>query len=114
MGHTIEVSIGGPRTFVIWSNRSWGSDVEVELRRDVNWRERIEIDPATHHGDPYIKGTCVPVSVNVGSIADGDTPQQILDAWPQLTGDDIRAALKFAAEAVNNADCVPFHPDAGQ
>ena len=80
----------------------------------VNWRERIAIDPAVHHGDPCIKGTRVPVSVIVGSIADGDTAQQILDAWPQLTGEDIKAALKFAAEAVNNADFVPLHRDGGQ
>jgi uncharacterized protein (DUF433 family) len=60
----------------------------------LNWRERIVIDAAIHHGEPCIKGTRVPVSVIVGSIADGDTPEQILDAWPQLTGDDIKAALK--------------------
>jgi uncharacterized protein (DUF433 family) len=33
------------------------------------------------------------------SVADGDTPEQIIDAWPQLTGDDIKGAMKFAAEA---------------
>ncbi len=73
----------------------------------MNWRERIVIDPAIHHGDPCIKGTRVPVSVIVGSIADGDTPEQLYDAYPQLTADDIRAALKFAAEAVNSADFIP-------
>jgi hypothetical protein len=46
----------------------------------LNWRERIVIDPAIHHGEPCIKGTRVPVSVIVGSIADGDTPEQIVDA----------------------------------
>jgi Protein of unknown function (DUF433) len=46
---------------------------------NVNWRERIVIDPAIHHGgEPCITGTRVPVSVIVGSIADGDTPQQIV------------------------------------
>lgn len=73
----------------------------------MNWRERIVIDLRVHHGDPCIKGTRVPVSVIVGSLADGDTPAQIIDAWPQLTEDDIKAALKFAAEAVNNADFIP-------
>jgi uncharacterized protein (DUF433 family) len=72
-----------------------------------NWRERIVIDPAIHHGEPCIKGTRVPVSVIVGSIADGDTSEQILEAWPQLTSEDIKAALKFAAEAVNNTDFIP-------
>jgi uncharacterized protein (DUF433 family) len=80
----------------------------------MNWRERIAIEPAIHHGDPCIKGTRVPVSVIVGSIADGDTAEQLLDAYPQLTADDIKAALKFAAEAVNNADFFPLHRDSGQ
>ncbi len=78
-----------------------------------NWRERITVDPAIHHGEPCIKGTRVPVSVIVGSVADGDAPEQILDAYPQLTGDDIKAALKFAAEAVNNADFVPLQRNGG-
>ena len=64
----------------------------------MNWRDKIVIDPAIHHGEPCIKGTRVPVSVIVGSIANGDTAEQIIHAWPQLTGDDVKAALKFAAE----------------
>jgi uncharacterized protein (DUF433 family) len=79
----------------------------------VNWRDRISIDPAIHHGDPCIKGTRVPVSVIAGSIADGDTTEQLIAAYPQLTADDIRAALKFAAEAVNNTDFIPLHHPAG-
>jgi len=79
-----------------------------------NWRARITIEPAIHHGEPCITGTRVPVSVVVGSIADGDTPEQIIDAWPQLGRDDVKAALKFAAEAVNNADFVPLQRDGGQ
>jgi len=63
----------------------------------MNWRDKISIDPAIHHGEPCIKGTRVPVSVIVGSIADGDTAEEIIKAWPQLSIDDIKAALKFAA-----------------
>ena len=80
----------------------------------MNWRDRIVIEPTIHHGDPCIKGTRVPVSVIVASIADGDTPAKIIDAWPQLTEDDIRAALKFAAEAVNNADFIPAFASSGE
>jgi uncharacterized protein (DUF433 family) len=50
----------------------------------------------------------VPGSVIIGSIADGDTFEQILHLWPQLTSGYIKAAFKFAAEAMNNADFVPF------
>ena len=77
----------------------------------MDWRERIVVDPAIHHGDPCIKGSRVPVSIIVGSIADGDTFEQLIEAYPQLTGDDIKAALKFAAEAVSNADFIPLHRD---
>ena len=80
---------------------------------ELNWRDRVVIDPAIHHGVPYIKGTRVPISVIIGSLADGDTTEQILTCWPQLTDNDLKAALKFAAEAVSNADFIPFTPIAG-
>jgi uncharacterized protein (DUF433 family) len=74
----------------------------------VNWRDRIIIDPQIHHGDPCIKGTRVPVSVIVGSIADGDTPEEFIKDYPSITVEDIQAALKFAAEAVSRFDTVPL------
>ncbi len=77
----------------------------------MDWRERIVLDPAIDHGDPCIKGSRVPVSIIVGGIAGGDTFEQLIEAYPQLTGDDIKAALKFVAEAVNNADFIPLHRD---
>jgi uncharacterized protein (DUF433 family) len=46
------------------------------------WRRRIIIDSAIHHGEPCIAGNRAPVSMIVGSIADGDTPEQIVDAYP--------------------------------
>jgi len=69
----------------------------------MDWRSRIAIDPAIHDGDPCIKGTRVPVSTIVASIADGDTFDQVRNAYPHITPDDIKAALKFAAEAVSNS-----------
>lgn len=74
------------------------------------WRKRISADKAVHHGDPCIVGTRVPISVIVGSIADGDTVEQILASYPQLTRPDVQAALRFAAEAVNRFDLAPFTP----
>jgi uncharacterized protein (DUF433 family) len=71
------------------------------------WRKRISVDPKVHHGDPCIAGTRVPVSVIVGSVADGDSFDQILRSYPQLAREDIQAALHFAAEAVSRFDVVP-------
>jgi uncharacterized protein (DUF433 family) len=80
----------------------------------MDWRERIVIDWDIHHGDPCIKGTRIPVSVVVASLADGDTFDQVICAYPQLTDADIRAALKFAAEEVSTSDFVPLHRDGEQ
>ncbi|MBI3758158.1 MAG: DUF433 domain-containing protein [Deltaproteobacteria bacterium] len=79
----------------------------------LNWRARISIDSGIHHGDPCVKGTRVPVSVIVASVADGDSVTEILGAFPQLTAKDVTAALKFAAEAVNNADFIPSTSKSG-
>lgn len=65
-----------------------------------SWKSRVAIDSAVHHGEPCIAGTRVAISVIVGSIADGDTPAQIIASYPQLTPQDIQAALRYAAEAV--------------
>jgi uncharacterized protein (DUF433 family) len=73
----------------------------------VNWQQRIKSDPAIHHGDPCIAGTRIPVSAIVGSIAEGDTWDQLLASYPQLQIEDIRAALLYAAEAVNRFDMIP-------
>ncbi len=75
---------------------------------ETNWRSRVSIDPAVHHGDPCIKGTRVPISVIVGSVADGDSFEAILKSYPQLAVEDIQAALHFAAEAVGSFDLVPI------
>ena len=77
----------------------------------MNWRERIAIDPAIHHGKPCIKGTRVPVSVIVGSVAEGNSPERILESWPQLTAEDIKAALKFAAVAASTASLAVLQGD---
>jgi uncharacterized protein (DUF433 family) len=74
----------------------------------AEWRSRISVDSTHHHGDPCITGTRVPVSVIVGSIAEGDSFEQVLAGYPQLKREDIQAALLFAAEAVSRFDVVPL------
>ena len=78
----------------------------------MNWRERIVIDPAIHHGKPCIKGTRVPVSVIVGTVAEGHAWERILESWPQLDLEDIRAALKFASRLAADARTIPVDVDA--
>ncbi|MEX2524041.1 MAG: DUF433 domain-containing protein, partial [Gammaproteobacteria bacterium] len=61
--------------------------------------EHILIDSSICHGKPVIRGTRVPVSVVVGSLAGGMTFEEVQREY-DLTHQDIRAALKFASELV--------------
>jgi len=65
----------------------------------ADWHQRVKSDPTIHHGDACISGTRIPVSVIVGSVAEGDTWEQILASYPQLKREDIQASLLDAAEA---------------
>lgn len=77
------------------------------MAEPADWRQRIRVDSSVHHGDPCITGTRVPVSVIVGSVAEGDTWEEVLAAYPQLRREDIQAALLYAAEAVNRFEIIP-------
>jgi len=55
-------------------------------------------------GVPCIRHLRIPVATVVGMLADGMTEKEILDAYPDLEADDIRAALRFAAEAVRERE----------
>jgi uncharacterized protein (DUF433 family) len=59
--------------------------------------QRITRDPAVMGGRPCIRGMRVTVGTVVGLLATGRTHEEILQAYPYLEADDIRAALSYAA-----------------
>jgi len=61
---------------------------------------RITVNPAQMGGVPCIRGLRIPVATVVGMVAEGMTDQEILKDYPSLESEDIREALRFAAEAV--------------
>jgi uncharacterized protein (DUF433 family) len=61
--------------------------------------ERIVTDPAVLLGKPIIRGTRVPVYLIVGFVEAGQTPEQIVDDYPDLTIEDVEAAVDYAARA---------------
>ena len=63
--------------------------------------ERIDIDPTVQHGKPVIRGTRVPVSRVVGGLAGGMTVEEVCREY-EITEDDVRAALDYAAELVES------------
>lgn len=74
----------------------------------IRWQDHIVIDSDLHHGEPCIKGTRVPVATIIGSLADGMSPAEIQEAYPQLTLADIQAALAYAAEVMRQEILLPF------
>jgi uncharacterized protein (DUF433 family) len=70
----------------------------------VDWVKRIVVDPQVHHGTPCVRGTRIPVAVVLGSLAEGLTPEAILQEYPSLTYEDIQACLAYAAEVIHSGE----------
>ena len=65
---------------------------------------RITVDPKQMGGVPCIRGFRIPVATIVGMVADGMAESEILDAFPDLEAEDLREALRYAAEAVRERE----------
>lgn len=65
--------------------------------------ERITVDPAVVHGRPAIRGLRIRVSDVLLLLADGATEAEILEDYPYLEADDIRACLAYAAAQADHA-----------
>jgi len=65
---------------------------------------RITVNPNQMGGVPCVRGLRIPVATIVGMVADGMTEKEILKAYPDLEIGDIREALKYAAEAVQERE----------
>jgi uncharacterized protein (DUF433 family) len=66
--------------------------------------ERITVNPNQMGGVPCVRGLRIPVATVVGMVADAMTDDEILRAYPDLEPEDIRTALRYAAEAVRERD----------
>ena len=64
--------------------------------------DRVEVNPAVMLGKPVIRGTRIPVELIIRKLGEGATEDDLLDAYPRLTRDDIQAALLYAADALSH------------
>jgi uncharacterized protein (DUF433 family) len=64
--------------------------------------ERIETNPQVMTGKPVIKGTRITVELVLRKFSEGATEDDLLAAYPHLSRDDIRAALRYAADILPN------------
>lgn len=70
---------------------------------------RITIDPKRMGGVPIIRTLRIPVATVLEMVADGMSEAEILQAYPDLEAEDIKEALRFAAEAVRERE-LPLLP----
>jgi uncharacterized protein (DUF433 family) len=68
----------------------------------IDWAQYIASNPDTLFGKPVIINTRIPVDLILEKLAAGDTLQDLLDAYPQLTKEHISACLLFAAESIKH------------
>ncbi|MBI4755335.1 MAG: DUF433 domain-containing protein [Betaproteobacteria bacterium] len=70
---------------------------------------RISIDPNVCFGKPCVRGTRIWVSLLLDRLADGESEADLLADYPQITVDDIRAALAYGAE-MSRERVIPVEP----
>ncbi len=65
-------------------------------------KHRIEVNSDICHGKPIIRGTRIMIRNILGSLADGESIQDIIKNYPELTVEDIEAAIAYAIELVDD------------
>jgi uncharacterized protein (DUF433 family) len=75
---------------------------------DEQLRQCISLDPKVMLGKPVIRGTRIPVELIVRMLAQGIPEDNILQEYPRLQPDDIRAALAYAAQVLAHEDVFPL------
>jgi len=71
--------------------------------------DRIEVNPDICHGQPCIKGTRIMVYLIIELLESGLIAQDIIrDYYPDLTEEDIKQCLHFAATLIKDQEFIPF------
>ena len=75
---------------------------------DADWKSRITLDPEILAGKPIIKGTRITVEFILDLLANGWTDEGIIENYPQLEKEDIRAALRYATNLLKEEMVYPY------
>ena len=70
----------------------------------MSWQERITLDPEILVGKPVVKGTRLAVEFIVDLLAAGLTEAEVIEGYPGLTHEDVRACLTCASEALKEGN----------
>jgi len=72
--------------------------------------DRIVINPKIMLGKPVIRGTRIPVELLLRKLSEGATEADLLDAYPGLTTEDIKAAVGYAADTLAHEETILTEP----
>ncbi len=70
--------------------------------------QHIEVNPKILMGKPVIKGTRISVEQILEKLSAGETENEILQAHPHITTENIKAALAFAAQSLKGENIYPI------
>ena len=73
--------------------------------------ERIEINPNIMLGKPVIRGTRIPVELILRKLSEGATESDLIESYPHLSVDDIRSAMRYAADTLAHEESVVLAPN---
>lgn len=71
---------------------------------DINYKDRITVDPEIMLGKPIIKGTRITVELILKKLSEGMTVEELLMAYPHLTKEDILAAISYSADVISQEE----------
>jgi uncharacterized protein (DUF433 family) len=74
----------------------------------LRWQERIELNPEVLVGKPVVRGTRLAVEFIVDLLAQGWSEDTIVENYPGLTSDDIKACLQYASAALHAEKVYPL------
>jgi uncharacterized protein (DUF433 family) len=81
---------------------------DTEIMTDPALIQRITSDPAIFGGKPIVRGRRLAVEHVLAMLAAGDTPADVLAAYPFLEPDDVRACILYAYKVVAHERVDPF------
>ena len=74
------------------------------------YQDRISSDPDILLGKPVIKGTRISVELVLKKLSEGVTAAELLKAYPNLSKEDISAALDYASRVISNETVANLKP----
>lgn len=72
----------------------------------MEYTKRIVSDPDIMLGKPIVKGTRITVELILRKMAEGMTFEELLEAYPHITKDDILAAISYSADVISKEELI--------